>query len=70
MGEKGLVRLSISHGQLRMAEDHAQHVVEIVGDPARQTSHGFHLLGLVQPLLQLLLLQFGLLAFGNVCVYC
>ncbi len=62
MGVKGLVRSGISHGQLRMAQDHAQHVIEIVGDPAGQPSHGFHLLGLVQPLLQLLLLQLGLLA--------
>jgi len=30
-------------GQLRVPDDHAEHVVEIMGDAPRETAHGLHL---------------------------
>ena len=41
-------RIRLGQGQLCMAEDHAEHVVIIMGDPARQLSDRFHLLGLTE----------------------
>ena len=43
-----LGRVHLVQGQLRMAEDHAQHVVEIMGHAAGQPAHRFHLLGLLK----------------------
>jgi hypothetical protein len=43
-----LIGVHLLDGQLRVSEDHAQHVVEVMGDPARQAAHRFHLLGLVE----------------------
>ena len=40
------LRIQLVHYQLGMADDHTEHVVEIVGHTARQPAHGFHLLGL------------------------
>ncbi|MNC91461.1 hypothetical protein D3C83_77300 [compost metagenome] len=37
---------------LGVAEDHGQHVVEVVGDPARELTDGFHLLRLPQLILE------------------
>ena len=42
--------------QIRKADDGRQHVVEVVRDAARQIADGFHLLGLRNPVLELLLL--------------
>ena len=35
-------------GQFRVADDHAQHVVEIVGHATGQTAHGLHFLRVQQ----------------------
>ena len=61
-----LIRINLAQGQLCMAKDHAQHVVEVVGDPSGQTAYGFHLLGLGQLALQLPPLLFGPLPIGDV----
>ena len=51
-----------------MAEDHAQHVVEVVGDASRQPADRFHLLGLDELSLQLLALRCGPPTLGDVHV--
>ena len=48
VGMERLRRVHLLEGQLRMPEDHPQHVVEVVRHAARQPAHRFHLLGLVQ----------------------
>ena len=53
-------------GQFRVADDHAQHVVVVVGHAAGQTSHGLHLLGLEQLGLKSLAVGFGLPPVGDV----
>ena len=45
-------------GEVQAAENHGQHIVEVVGDASGQLPHGFHLLGLAQ-------LLFGFHAFGD-----
>lgn len=40
-------------GEIQAAENHGQHIVEVVGDASGQLTHGFHLLGLSQLLLGL-----------------
>ncbi|MFN8583020.1 MAG: hypothetical protein U0163_18850 [Gemmatimonadaceae bacterium] len=47
-------------GELGDGVDHREHIVEIVGDPAGQTPHAFHLLCVLQ--LQLQLAAFVLVA--------
>ena len=66
VGVERLRRVHLLQRQLRVAEDHAQHVVEIVGHAAGQPAHGFHLLGLGQLRLQLLLLLLRPLALGDI----
>ena len=61
-----LIRINLAEGQLCVAQNHAQHVVEVVGDPSGQTAYGFHLLGLSQLALQLPPLLFGPLPIGDV----
>ena len=46
--EKRTLRRGLPKGQLHMAQNGLQHVVEIVGDAAGQSTHGFDLLHLVQ----------------------
>ena len=48
VGMELLVRIHLLERQLRMPEDHAEHVVEVVGDAARQPADGFHLPGLLK----------------------
>ena len=49
-----------------VGDDSAEHVVEVVRDAARKASDRLHLLGLLQPLLQLHPLRLGRLALGDV----
>ena len=42
--------------QIAIAADDGQQIIEVVRDAARQPAHGFHLVGLPQPFLELLLL--------------
>ena len=62
----GLGWVQLLHGQLDVAKDHAQHVVEVVGHATRQPADGFHFLGLVKLAFELGLLLLSLLALGNV----
>ena len=48
VGMERLGRVHLLQGQLGMAEDDAQHVVEVVGHAARQPTDRFHLLGLLE----------------------
>ena len=66
IGEERIVRGDLIHGHLRMAQDDAEHVVEIVGDAAGEAADGFHLLGLEELILELGPFVFGLPAFGDV----
>ena len=61
-----LGRINLGQRHLRVAEDHAQHVVEVMGHAAGQPPDRFHLLGLEQLRLQFLPLLLGPLAFGNI----
>ncbi len=70
VGMERLRRVHLLQGQLRVAEDHRQHVVEVVGHAAGQPAHRFHLLGLAQLRLQLLPLRLGPLALGDVPQKC
>ena len=49
-----LVALDLAHDIARVGEHHGELVVEVVCDPPGQGTDGFHLLGLQQPLLALL----------------
>ena len=62
----GADRVHLLQGQLRIAEDDAEHVVEIVGHAAGQPAHGFHLLGLEELGLKSFPFLLRLLALGDV----
>ena len=55
---EGLV-VGSSSGQLRVAVDHREQVVEVVGDAAGQAAHRFELLRLVEPALEVNVRQCG-----------
>ena len=58
-------RIHLRERQLRMPDDHPQHVVEVVGHAASQPPHRFHLVGLAELVFELGLV--GDIAFdGNV----
>lgn len=61
-----LSRAGLLQGQLGVAEDHSEHVVEVVCHSAGQSSNGFHFLCLGQLLLEFRVLCFGSLSFGKV----
>ncbi len=60
----GWVHLFQSH--VGMSDDHAEHVVEIMGHAAGQPAHGFHFLGLDQLTFQLFSLCFGPVSLRDV----
>ena len=61
-----LSRPQIREGQLAVAQDRGQQVVEIMGDPPCQPADRLHLLGLAELLLGQLELLLGPLPFGDV----
>ena len=69
----GMQRMGWVHilqGQFCITQDHAEHIVEIVGHAARQSSHRFHLLGLVKLPLQFLPFLLFQLLFGDISHHC
>ena len=64
----GIVGLHLGEDHVRVAENDGKHVVEIVGDAARQPSHGFHLLRVAELLLLLTECLFGLLAASRLAM--
>jgi len=61
-----LIPIHRFHGQLGVAEDHPEHIVEIVGYASRQLTDRFHFLGLLQLGLEPGIFLLGPLAFGDI----
>ena len=50
---ESVLRVEAFLQKLRVADDHAEKIIEIVGDPAREPAHGFHFLRLTKFFLEL-----------------
>ena len=65
VGMQRVCRGELRARQLRMAEDHPQHIVEVMGHPTRQPANGFQFVGLGQLVLEDLLLLCGTVALDG-----
>src|SRR5690606_40933015 len=52
IGAERAVRVEAAGDELRVAQDHGEHVVEVVGDAPGELPHRFHLLGLAELFLE------------------
>ena len=56
----------VLHGQLRIAEDNPQNIVEIMGHTACQCTNGLHFMGLAKFILQPFLFHTGFFDFRDI----
>ena len=62
----GIIFIDTVHHQLQIAQNHKEHIVEIMGDPAGQAAHGFHFLHMDNFFLQCFVFCLNTLVFSYV----